>query len=89
MEEKICRHCKHFHQHYVINTQMCIAINCGHCVYPRIKHMRAEKQACKHFTEREAPQELPDRSKVTHFLTTEFLEHVMSYELPPEIIDPL
>ena len=51
--------------------------------------MRAEKQACKHFTEREAPQELPDRSKVTHFLTTEFLEHVMSYELPPEIIDPL
>ena len=89
MEEKICKQCEHFHQHYVIDKQTCIAINCGHCVFPRIKHMRAGKEACKHFAEREVPLELPDRRKVAHFLTTEFLEHVMSFELPPEVIDSL
>ena len=88
MENQTCKQCRYFRQHYVLNSQMCVAVDCGHCVYPRIKHRRAEKQACDHFAEREMPEEYPDRDKVIHFLTTEFLQHVMRLELPPEIIDP-
>lgn len=40
MEENICRQCRHFRQHYVLDDQTCTAICCGHCVFPRLKNRR-------------------------------------------------
>ena len=32
-------------------------MNCGHCVYPRIKERVPDHKACEHFVERELPHE--------------------------------
>ena len=87
MEERICKQCKHFRQHFVLDSQVCVAINCGHCVYPQIKHRQAKRKACEYFAEREVPLNYPDRAEVLHFLTTELLRYVLTLELPPEIVD--
>lgn len=80
-----CQDCIHFHQHYVLDEQSCTAVVCGHCAHPRLKHRRPDAAACAHFEARTAPPPLPDRKKVVHYLTREFLEYVLSLELPPEV----
>lgn len=83
MERIYCEDCCHFRQHYVLNESMASAINCGHCVVGRRKHRKPDSAACEKF-EQGAPK-LPDRQAVLHFLTTSFLEYVLSLSLPPEV----
>ena len=85
METPICQTCKYFTQHYYLDEQYCSELECGHCVYPRLKHRNPSAPACKHYAEREKPPRLPDRKDVIHFLTTEFLQHILTMKLPPEI----
>ena len=83
MERICCKECCHFRQHYVLNESMASAINCGHCVGGRRRHRKPDSAACEKF-ERGTP-ELPDRQAAVHFLTTSFLEYVLSLPLPPEV----
>ena len=83
MERLSCQDCRHFRQHYVLYDSMASAVNCGHCVVGRCKHRKPDSAACEKF-EQGAP-ELPDRQAVLHFLTTSFLEYVLSLPLPPEV----
>ena len=50
-KEQCCSRCKHYIQHYGLNKrhQACEAINCGHCMYPRIKH-RKPLDTCGNWT---------------------------------------
>ena len=85
MDTPICKTCTHFHPHYTVNEQYCVAIDCGHCCVPRIKHRRPNQQACQHYTSQSQSPALPNRQKVIHFLTTEFLQYILNLELPPEM----
>ncbi len=80
MEENICRQCRHFRQHYVLDDQTCTAICCGHCVFPRLKNRRPDTPACGHFVAGE--RELPVSRD---FLTMELLRWVQNLEFPPDI----
>ena len=84
MEKETCSLCAHFHQHYILDSQRCTTVNCGHCTKPRIKHRKPDAPACAYFAEC-TDRDLPDRSQVIHFLTTKFLEEVLKKPLPPEI----
>ena len=87
MENPICKQCAHFHQHYVVDTQRCAAVNCGHCFYPRPKKRTPITPACTYFTPREMPPSLPDRQEVINFLTKDLLQHILELELPPEVTE--
>lgn len=45
-----CANCKYYLQHYIKVGYTYTVTDCGHCVYPRIKH-RGMNQTCKYFTE--------------------------------------
>ena len=47
-EARMCKNCRHFHQHYTIDGE---EIYCGHCVYPRSK-IRAPHDCCGYFESR-------------------------------------
>ena len=85
MGEPKCKHCTHFHQHYVIDSQCCTPINCGHCTYPRLKRRTPATPACVHFSQREGAEDLPDRREIINFLTKDMLEHILSLPLPPVV----
>ena len=38
-DEEVCANCAHFHQHYGEGPMgTLLPLNCGHCVYPRVKN---------------------------------------------------
>ena len=81
----MCKSCRHFRQHYILDEQSCRSVNCGHCTQPRLKHRRPRQPACAFYAPCD-PQALPDRREVIHYLTTDFLQHILQLELPPEEI---
>ena len=85
MQKQICGECAHFRQHYVLSSQRCTPVNCGHCSYPRLKRRTPDTLACVHFALRESPPDLPEREEVIRFLTTDMLEHILQLKLPPEV----
>ena len=68
-----------------MDKRSCTAINCGHCVYPRVKHQKPDTPAWEHYIHRELPVEFPDRYAAIYYLTTEVLEYILNLELPPEV----
>ena len=85
MSEATCQNCVHFRQHYVLDAKSAMKTECGHCVFPRIKQRRPRQAACVHFMERTEEQELPDRRGIIHFLTTDVMQYILGFDLPPEI----
>lgn len=53
-DEKLCRDCKHFRQHYVLCRGEYSACYAGHCVYPRVK-AREPYDSCRYFETKNAP----------------------------------
>ena len=84
MNTPTCKTCKHFTQHYTLDEQMCMSVDCGHCRYPRLKNRSPDTRACANYELCEKSK-LPDRDRVIHYLTTKFLDYVMSLELPPKL----
>ena len=85
MDVPTCEYCVHFVQHYYLDEEYCAPLDCGHCIRGRSKHRKASSAACTHYTFRQKPSKLPDRDNVIHFLTTEFLQHILDLEIPPEV----
>lgn len=85
MEDKICKNCARFYQHYILCKDCCKAINCGHCTYGTPKTRKPDKAACEHFEFKDHSAGLPNRQEVIEFLTTDFLKKMMEKPLPPEI----
>lgn len=57
MEEQTCQSCKHFRQHYIKMGWRYSFVNCGHCVYPRLKHRQSITPACAKYAAREQSSE--------------------------------
>lgn len=85
MDDYICGNCIYFRQHYILEVERCTAINCGHCIYPRLKNRKPGSEACANYSARTTPLVLPDREQVIRFLTTEMLQHILDIDLPPEV----
>ena len=52
MEKNTCEFCRFFYQHYIRLEEKYAQTNCGHCVYPRIKHRKMMTPACAYFEKR-------------------------------------
>lgn len=50
--ELLCVKCKYFRQHYVKMGYRYATANCGHCIYPRLKHRTPQHKACGHYKEK-------------------------------------
>lgn len=53
--ETVCANCAHYIQHYTLSRYTpggLLAVNAGHCTYPRIKDRKPGACACEHFAER-------------------------------------
>ena len=85
MEDKTCKDCVHFYQHYVITEDRCIRAYCGHCCYGRQKRRKPDCKACDGFTS--PPKPFPDREATVHYLTTTVLQKILELKLPPEMND--
>ena len=48
-ENKTCETCGHFRQHYTKFKKKYGMINCGHCIFPRLKTRKPYEKACKHY----------------------------------------
>ena len=83
-QKKVCRSCIHYRQHYILDSQRCSRVCCGHCVYPRIKHRSPENRACDYFKQCSS-EDLPNRAETIDFLTKEVLQRILDMPLPPEI----
>ena len=84
MDKEICRNCVHYRRHYTLDKECCMAVNCGHCTYARIKHRKPDTPACDYF-KAQIHAELPNREETIYFLTTEFLKRILEKPLPPMI----
>lgn len=47
---QVCCNCEYYCQHYCLLNGTFQAINCGHCIFPRIK-ARCPDQTCEHWKE--------------------------------------
>lgn len=52
LENRICKNCIHFRQHYIKSGKSYREIMYGHCVYPGLKKRETDQKACEHYKER-------------------------------------
>lgn len=49
MENKSCKDCDFFIQHYVKMLNQYVEAGCGHCIALRVKRCAPENTVCEHF----------------------------------------
>ncbi len=83
MEEKTCKDCKYFRQHYGLDSRGFFRVFCGHCVYERPKRKRPDN-TCERFTPGERPE---DAFVSKEYLSKELLQYILKMDLLPAIED--
>jgi len=76
MDSQTCKTCAHYRQHYHYDGERCFVVNCGHCVYPRLKTRQPNTKACGNYLPRQE-QPLP---RIVDFPTLERLRRVLEEE---------
>ncbi len=84
MENKSCKNCANYRQHYAFDKRRIFRVNCGHCVLHRPKRKRPDSVACEKFT--------PTEKDIDAFVNREYLSkallnYVLNLKLLPEIED--
>ena len=82
MEEKQCKNCRYYLQHYTLNRRRIFRVYCGHCTISRAKRKLPDAKACEKYISG-SPQENAFVSK--EYLSKELLGYMLSLELLPEI----
>ena len=85
MDKHICRECQHYRQHYLLDYDAAMPVNCGHCIFPRLKKRKPQASACQYFLSCANTVDLPDRDGTIQFLSTECLQRILKLPLPPTI----
>lgn len=84
MDEKRCKDCEHYIQHYAMDSRKIYRVYCGHCrIFIRGKKY-PDKKACEQFVFRTTDV---DGFVNKEYLSKELLKYVLSLELLPEIAD--
>lgn len=84
MEQKVCKDCEYYRQHYTFDKQKIFRVYCGHCTCMRPKTKRPLSKSCENFVQRD-PDKEPFASK--EYLSKALLEYMMKLDLLPEIYD--
>ena len=84
MEEKKCKDCAHYLQHYAFLSCKLTRIHCGHCVLHRSKSRRPDAAACQHYIQGNSDEEA---FVSREFLSKALLQYVLRMELLPPIPD--
>ena len=82
MDERTCRACKYFHQHYTIDNKRIFSVFCGHCTYGRIRKKDPDSKACEHFA---YIPPVEDYFVTKEYLSKELLRRILEMDLLPEI----
>ena len=82
MDEKQCKDCQYYIQHYALDSKKIFRVHCGHCTYPRVRRKLPDAKACESYMEG-IPREDAFASK--EYLSKALLEYMTSLELLPEI----
>jgi len=80
MNPQTCKTCTHYRQHYLYDGERCHTVNCGHCVYPRLKARAPGTKACAHYE----PREQPPVPEIVDFFKPHLLRWALENPLPPE-----
>ena len=82
MEEKFCKDCKHFCQHYRLDETGFVRVFCGHCMLMRHKSKKSYQKICDSF---EPGENMEACFVKKQYLTKELLKWVLKMDLLPEI----
>ncbi len=84
MNNKYCKNCAHFHQHYAFDQRKIFRVYCGHCTQGGVKKKFPDSVACCNFTF--APPDA-DAFATKEYLSKELLQYILHLELLPQITD--
>lgn len=84
MENKLCKDCAHYLQHYALDKNRIFRVYCGHCTFSTARRKLPDAKSCENYTPGE-PDETAFVSK--EYLSKALLTHVLSLPLLPEIED--
>ena len=82
MNNKACKNCAYFRQHYTFDQRRIFRVYCGHCVFGRPRQKKPDTTACSNYSPC-TPQEDAFVSK--EYLSKELLRYMLNLELLPEI----
>lgn len=82
MDEKQCKNCQHYLQHFALNNRRIFRVNCGHCTFTRPKRKQPDAKACENFIPGSVPE---DAFASKEYLSKQLLQYVLSLDLLPEI----
>ena len=82
MEEKQCKNCQYFMQHYTLTDSRLIQVDCGHCIFKNPKRKRPTQNVCEHFEQGEVPLA---KFVSKEYLSKKLLEKVLNMELLPNV----
>ena len=84
MENKLCRYCDNYRQHYVMDKRKIFRVNCGHCTIHISKRKKPDTAACEQFV-----NALPDEDAFVsrEYLNKVLLQYVLNLDLLPPIED--
>ena len=82
MEQKYCKDCAYFHQHYALDRKKIFRVYCGHCTQPKIRKKFPDTHACERFV----MAEMDEAAFATkEYLSKELLQYLLHLELLPTI----
>ena len=84
MEQKLCKNCEHYRQHYILRSRKIYRVYCGHCVMYPTKRRKPDTKGCESFVFTQ-PDEFAFASK--EYLSKELLQYVLKLEILPKIED--
>ena len=70
MENKYCKACAHFRQHYALDRWEIFRVYCGHCTLKKVRKKLPDTKACDGF--------IPVPADENAFVTKEYLIHEMA-----------
>lgn len=82
MENRSCKTCAYYRQHYTFDQRKIFRVYCGHCTYRRAKSKRPDAKACEHYLTSEAAEKA---FATKEYLSKALLEYMLKLELLPEI----
>ena len=84
MNNKTCKTCVHFHQHYSLKDGKITRVFCGHCIFPKVKNKSPFTKACERYAYGPADEDAFADKK---YLTKEMIRHLFELEFLPPIED--
>lgn len=80
--EKKCKNCQYYLQHFTFDRRKIFRVNCGHCTLTRPMRKRPDAKVCENYI----PGTVPEDAFVSkEYLSKELLHYVLGLELLPEI----